>query len=244
MLRLRVGALAELEQRHGARIRAEFDHADEGMADDAVAALLPHGHWRVEVKDDADRIAGAARHWEARLVVAERLLIAAGVNALDAVNLAPRDLPRPPTLGYVAQHVFEDGDFRIRIVFGHRLRPGQIRGIEPECENGHRDGIDRADAVPGFQRGNGLCRLFGARRVLSFQPLPLGDERRDLRFGLDHPRVERGLRQVVEGEFGLLTEKPARNARARVVVFTDHVLREFRGVWIAFALLGGEERRG
>src|SRR5262249_21595555 len=105
MLRLRVGALAELEQRAGAWRRAEFDHADEGMADDAVAPLLPLGHRRVEVEDDADRIAGAARHRQARLVVTERLLIAAGVNALDAVDLAPRDLPRSPTPGYVTQHV-------------------------------------------------------------------------------------------------------------------------------------------
>src|SRR5262245_34848872 len=150
MLRLRVGALAELEQRHGARLRAEFDHADEGMADDAVAPLLPLGHRRVEVKDNADRIAGAARYGEARLFVAERLLIAAGVNTLDAVDLAPRDFPRSPTPGDVAQHVFEDGDFRIRIVFGHRLRLGLDRGVKPEREDGHRDGINRADAVPGF----------------------------------------------------------------------------------------------
>src|SRR5262249_61311881 len=53
MLRLWVGALAELEQRHGARLRTEFDHADEGMADDAVAPLLSPCHGRVEVEDNA-----------------------------------------------------------------------------------------------------------------------------------------------------------------------------------------------
>src|SRR5262245_32020115 len=118
------------------------------MAGDAVASLLAPGHGRVEVEDDADGIAGTARHRKAWFVVAERLLIATGVDALDAADIAPGDLPRSPTSGYVAQHVFEDGDLRIGVVFGHRLRLRLERRVEPEGEYGHRDGIDRADAVP------------------------------------------------------------------------------------------------
>src|SRR5262249_31739798 len=206
----------------GGGLRADSAPAEEGGAGDAVGAFWPRGGGGVEMEEDADRTAGAARHWEARLVVAERLLIAAGVNALDAVDLAPRDLPRPPTPGYVAQDVFEDGDFRIRIVFGYRLRLWLKRGVEPERKDCHGDGIYRADAVPRFQRGDGLGGLFGPRSVLSLQLLPLGDERRDLRFGLDHARVERRLRQIVEGEFGLFAQHTARNARTRVVVLPDH----------------------
>src|SRR5262249_56004945 len=163
----------------------------------------------VEGEGGGDRVAGTGRDGEGRSVVAEWLQGAAGVNALNAADLAPRDLPRPPTSGYVVQYVFEDGDFRIRIVPGNRLRLRLKRRVKPQREDGHRDRINRADAIPRFQRGDGFGGLIGARGVLSFQLLPFGDERRDLCFGFYPAPGERGLLPIVAREVRLFAAQPA-----------------------------------
>ena len=48
--------------------------------------------------------------------------------------ISPTRPSTSPTSGYVAQDVFQDGDFRIRIVFGHRLRLRLKRGVKPQVK--------------------------------------------------------------------------------------------------------------
>src|SRR5436305_4632629 len=112
MRRGRVGALAEDEQRAGLRPPPELDDADVGVAEVAVAPLLPSFGARVEVKDDAER-AGSARHWQARAGVAERL-VAARVHALETVDLAPRHAPGSPVPLQAGDRRFEGANPRPR----------------------------------------------------------------------------------------------------------------------------------
>src|SRR5262245_22462352 len=81
MFRLRIGGLAELQQRQCARLLAEFDYAHIRMARHSIASLLPFSRCRIEIEDDA-RSTGPARDWQAVLFIAKRFELAARMHAL------------------------------------------------------------------------------------------------------------------------------------------------------------------
>src|SRR5205085_3911561 len=134
MRRRRVGALTELQQRARLHLRAELDDADERRAGDAVATLLALFGPRIEVVDDADG-AGRSGYGQARLAVVERLKLAARLDALQAVDLAPGDAPRAPVSREVAHHRLKRDDAQPLAFRVLRARP-QIT-VEPHREQRH-----------------------------------------------------------------------------------------------------------
>src|SRR5690242_20403799 len=95
MLRCRVGALTENQKRAGRGPLREFDDGDVSIADSAVPSLLAFNRPGAEGQDGAG-IGRRARNRDARLGVAEGFLGAAGMDALQTVDIAPGDAPGSP----------------------------------------------------------------------------------------------------------------------------------------------------
>src|SRR5262245_22617111 len=102
MFRLRICALTEDQDGARARLFAKFDDADECIARRAVASLLIFLRAGVVSENHASR-AGAARDGPTLLLIAERFT-AAGMHALQPVDLSPRDAPRSESLLQLTHH--------------------------------------------------------------------------------------------------------------------------------------------
>src|SRR5262249_9326603 len=90
--RIRIGALAEDENRTRLDLRPEFHHADIRIAMCAITPLATFHLHRVEGEDNA-QIRWSARDRQTRTLIAEWLLIAAGVNTLQPIDLTPSHMP-------------------------------------------------------------------------------------------------------------------------------------------------------
>src|SRR6185369_3201169 len=104
--RFRIGALAEHQQRSSLNLRPEFDDAHERRSGNSVASLLSLDWPRVKVVYNTDR-ARRAGDWQARSGVAEGLELAARLDALQSIHLAPRDLPGSEVAFEIGDHFFK-----------------------------------------------------------------------------------------------------------------------------------------
>src|SRR5580658_7894628 len=86
VLRVRIRILAEDQNGPRFHLWTEINHADEGMAGHAVAALLILFRTRIKIEDDPD-IAGRAGYRKAGHCITERL-IATGLAPLQPVDIA------------------------------------------------------------------------------------------------------------------------------------------------------------
>src|SRR5262249_29641204 len=93
MRRIRIGALAEDENRTRLGLRPELHHADKRIALCAVTPLAPFHLHRVEGEDHA-QIRWPARDRQTRTLIAELLRLAAGANTLQLIDLTPGHTPR------------------------------------------------------------------------------------------------------------------------------------------------------
>ncbi len=121
-----VRALSVRDDRASPCARPEFDHADPGVAARAVASFPIGARARGEVEHDACP-AGCARDGQARARVIE-FALAARVDALEPVDLAPGYALRPPVAFEPRDHLLECRCPRE----GRRIGAGPAHPLEPQ----------------------------------------------------------------------------------------------------------------
>ncbi len=162
-----IARFAELKNRLHLRLRRQLDGPDEGMAGDAIAALLARLRQRVEIEDDAQgpRCAGDR---QTRLIVAKRTMALhvdlRAVDPLQTIDLAPGHFPGASRFLQVRQGRFQRANAWIiqQVPLRDHLQGPVIRFGKQR----HRDGIDGADAVPTLEQLDRLFQLGGPVRLL------------------------------------------------------------------------------